>query len=49
MFDSLFLQLYFFVADPDHFVDVTKMVKTGSGSERQQDDIMLTRYAGMGR
>lgn len=29
----------------DHFVDVTKMVKLGSGSERQIDDIMLTRYA----
>jgi DNA-damage-inducible protein D len=29
----------------DHFVDVTKMVKIGSGAERQQDDIMLTRYA----
>ena len=29
----------------DHFVDVNKMVKLGSGSERQVDDIMLTRYA----
>lgn len=29
----------------DHFVDVTKMVSLGSGSERQVDDIMLTRYA----
>jgi len=29
----------------DHFVDVTKMVPIGSGAERQQDDIMLTRYA----
>jgi len=29
----------------DHFVDVNKMVKLGSGSERQIDDIMLTRYA----
>jgi DNA-damage-inducible protein D len=29
----------------DHFVDVTKMVQIGSGAERQQDDIMLTRYA----
>ena len=28
-----------------HFVDVNKMVKLGSGSERQIDDIMLTRYA----
>ena len=29
----------------DHFVDITKMVKIGSGAERKQDDIMLTRYA----
>jgi DNA-damage-inducible protein D len=29
----------------DHFVDVTKMVKIGSGAERKKDDIMLTRYA----
>lgn len=29
----------------DHFVDVNKMVKIGSGAERRQDDIMLTRYA----
>jgi DNA-damage-inducible protein D len=29
----------------DHFVNVNKMVKLGSGSERQIDDIMLTRYA----
>jgi DNA-damage-inducible protein D len=29
----------------DHFVDVTKMVKIGSGAERKQDDITLTRYA----
>lgn len=29
----------------DHFVDVTKMVKIGSGAERSQEDIMLTRYA----
>lgn len=29
----------------DHFVDVNKMVQLGSGSERQIDDIMLTRYA----
>lgn len=29
----------------DHFVDVNKMVKLGSGSERQIDEIMLTRYA----
>ncbi len=30
---------------PDHFVDVNKMVRIGSGAERKQDDIMLTRYA----
>lgn len=29
----------------NHFVDVNKMVKIGSGAERRQDDIMLTRYA----
>ncbi len=29
----------------DHFVDVNKMVKLGSDSEREIDDIMLTRYA----
>ena len=29
----------------DHFVDITKMVKLGSGSERPIEDIMLTRYA----
>jgi DNA-damage-inducible protein D len=29
----------------DHFVDVNKMVKLGSGAERRQDDFMLTRYA----
>jgi DNA-damage-inducible protein D len=29
----------------DHFVDVDKMVKIGSGAERKQGDIMLTRYA----
>jgi DNA-damage-inducible protein D len=29
----------------DHFVDVNKMVKLGSGSERSIDDTMLTRYA----
>ena len=29
----------------DHFVDATKMVDLGSGSQREVDDIMLTRYA----
>ncbi|OGF49225.1 MAG: DNA damage-inducible protein D [Candidatus Firestonebacteria bacterium GWA2_43_8] len=29
----------------DHFVDVNKMVKLGSDSEREIEDIMLTRYA----
>ncbi|MCW2295000.1 DNA-damage-inducible protein D [Pseudomonas sp. BIGb0408] len=29
----------------DHFVAVNKMVDLGSGSQRQVDDVMLTRYA----
>lgn len=29
----------------DHFADVGKMVKLGSGSEREVPDMMLTRYA----
>src|ERR1700744_5433955 len=29
----------------DHFADVGKMVDLGSGSLREVDDIMLTRYA----
>ncbi len=29
----------------DHFVDVNKKVSLGSGSEREIDDVMLTRYA----
>ena len=29
----------------DHFVDINKMVDLGSGSQREVDDLMLTRYA----
>jgi len=29
----------------DHFVDINKMVKIGSGTDRQIDDVALTRYA----
>ena len=29
----------------DHFVEVNKMVDLGSGSQREVDDVMLTRYA----
>lgn len=30
---------------PDHFADVGKMVKLGSGNEREINNIILTRYA----
>jgi DNA-damage-inducible protein D len=33
------------IALSDHFVDVNKMVTLGSGSQRELDDIALTRYA----
>lgn len=33
------------LATADHFVDVNKMVQLGSGSQREVDDLMLTRYA----
>ena len=29
----------------DHFTDINKMVKIGSGAERKQHDYKLTRYA----
>ena len=29
----------------NHFVDINKMVETGSGAERKLEDIALTRYA----
>lgn len=32
-------------SDPDHFVEINKMVELGSGSQRAVQDIALTRYA----
>lgn len=29
----------------DHFADISKMVDLGSGSQREVDDVALTRYA----
>ena len=29
----------------DHFADASKMVDIGSGSQREVDDVILTRYA----
>ena len=32
-------------AEPDHFVDVNKMIRLAKGAQRQVDNIALTRYA----